>query len=69
MASAVRVTPRRSTATIATTAAAATARAWSGQAWEPRVRAIAAHDAVLPVTNAHPARNPHVSPSRRRPYT
>ena len=38
-----------------------------GTTYDPNVIAIAAHDAVLPITNPHPATNPHHSPRRSRP--
>ena len=67
---AVRVMPRRLTTVRPTTAAIArnrVARASPPTAYVATVSAIAAHDAVLPTTNPHPATNPHHAPSRSRP--
>ena len=61
--------PRRFTAVTATTARTATTRAYAGHAYAPIASAIAAQLAVLPVTNAQPARKPGNGPSRSRPYT
>src|SRR5829696_5145719 len=65
----VRVKPPRFTAAIISTAPIATARAWSGQRYAPTVRAIAAHDAVLPTTKPQPAMKPQNGASCRRAYT
>src|SRR5205085_1687575 len=67
---AVREMPRRFAPVRRTTAPSAVAcllQSDPGKTYEPNVIAIAAHDAVLPMTNAHPARNPHHSPRRSRP--
>ena len=51
-------TPRRFTAVSATTAPIASGRAKFGAVYSPKVRAIAAQLAVLPITKPQPARNP-----------
>ena len=67
---AVREMPRRLAPVRTATAARATSRcdhSEPGHAYDANVSAIAAHDAVFPITNPQPARNPHHSPSRSRP--
>ena len=67
---AVFVMPARLAAVSATTASAAATRVHqppAGTAYAAKVIAMAAHDAVLPITKPQPARNPHHSPSTSRP--
>ena len=45
------------------TAATATIRSALGQRYAPTVRAMAAHEAVLPTTKPQPARKPQTGPS------
>ena len=52
---------------MAATAATATGRAASGQAYAPKVSAMAAQLAVLPITKPQPARKPQNGPRRSRP--
>lgn len=52
----------------ATTTAAATGRCQPvGTAYAATVNAMAAHEAVLPMQNDHPAAKPHHGPRRSRP--
>ena len=62
--------PRRLSAVKSTTAAAASPRCHQpapGRAYAANVIAIAAQDAVLPMTKPQPARKPHQGPSTSRP--
>lgn len=61
------VTPARFTAASTITAATAAGRGWAGHAYAPKVSAMAAQLAVLPMTKPQPATKPHPSPRRWRP--
>ncbi|GLU48472.1 hypothetical protein Nans01_28230 [Nocardiopsis ansamitocini] len=62
-------TPTTTATAAATTSTAPATPGACGHTYTPNTSAITAHDAIFPTTNAHPAKNPHASPKRSRPYT